>query len=206
MKQADFEENTDFMIQKEITKEEIYELPLKSFGGEIIVIDNPADVIKVLPEIKRHKMLGFDTETKPCFKKGNSNNNKVALLQLSTDEKAWLFRLQKTGLGEGLRDIMSDESITKIGVAIHDDIRTLKSIADFTEGGFLDLQHYVKEFGIISMGLKKLTAIVLNFRISKSQQLSNWENTTLTPGQIRYAATDAWTCLEIYKKLKVMKN
>lgn len=194
------------MIQKQITKEEIYELPLKAFEGEIIVIDHASDIREVLPEIRQQKILGFDTETKPCFKKGNSNTNAVALLQLASAEKAWLFRLNSVGFPPALSEIMADENILKIGVAIHDDIKLLKSLNPFNEGGFIDLQNYVKEFGIKSMGLKKLTAIVLNFRISKSQQLSNWENPMLTTGQLRYAATDAWTCLEIYKKLLLKKN
>lgn len=194
------------MIQKEITKEEIYELPLKSFEGEIIVIDKPSDVGKVLPELKSQTILGFDTETKPSFKKGNSNKNGVALLQLSSEKKAWLFRLQHIGLHDGLKEILSDENIKKIGVAIHDDIRMLKSLSNFSDRGFLDLQSYVKDFGIKGFSLKKLTAMVLHFRISKSQQLSNWENPTLTNGQLSYAATDAWTCLEIYKKLRLMNN
>lgn len=194
------------MIQKQITKEEIYELPLKAFEGEIIVINHPLHVREVLPEIRQQSILGFDTETKPCFKKGNSNTNGVALLQLATSNKAWLFRLNTLGLPEGLAEIMADENILKIGVAIHDDIKVLKSLAPFTDHGFVDLQNYVKEFGIKCMGLKKLTAIVLDFRISKSQQLSNWENPKLTNGQLRYAATDAWTCYEIYKKLLLTKN
>ncbi len=194
------------MFQKQITKEEIYELPLKSFEGEIIIVDRYEDVDRVIPEILREPILGFDTETKPSFKKGNSNNNGVALLQLASSKKAWLFRLNLTGFHPSICSIFNNEKIKKIGVAIHDDIKHLKALYDFSDNGFVDLQNYVKDFGITSMGLKKLTAIVLNFRISKSQQLSNWESPSLTTGQVRYAATDAWTCLEIYKKLIYMRN
>ncbi|MEA3446188.1 MAG: 3'-5' exonuclease [Bacteroidota bacterium] len=194
------------MFQKQITKEEIYELPLKAFDGEVVVIDFHKDVDRVIPEIMKETMLGFDTETKPSFKKGRSNNNSVSLLQLASAEKAWLFRLNTIGFHSSLAKVLNNENILKIGVAIHDDIKILKALHNFEDRGFIDLQHHVKNFGITSMGLKKLTAIVLNFRISKSQQLSNWENQSLSSGQIKYAATDAWTCLEIYKKLQYMSN
>ncbi len=189
------------MFQQEIAKEEINELPLRAFEGEIIIIDKYKDVEKVIPDMLKHKILGFDTETKPWFRKGNSNTNKVALLQFSSEKTAWLFRLNSIGFHPLFSTVLENPEILKIGVAINDDLKHLKALHNFNENGFIDLQKYVKEFDIISMGLKKLTAIVLGFRISKSQQLSNWEIKLLTNAQARYAATDAWTCLEIYKKL-----
>jgi ribonuclease D len=149
--------------------------------------------------LKNEKFLGFDTETKPSFKKGE--NNYVSLLQLSSADRAFLFRLNKIGLPPCLLDIMEDENIKKIGVAIKDDISALQKHALFTPNGFVDLQNIVKDFGIKSKSLKKLAGLILGFNISKRQRLSNWEKDALTEAQIKYAATDAWVCHLIYHKL-----
>lgn len=194
------------MFQKQITKEELAELPLKAFEGQVEVIENEESFYKFLPEIEKAKVLGFDTETKPIFKKGKTNNNKVALLQLSTYDTAYLIRLNKIGLPDELTAILANENIIKVGAAVRDDLRYLAKLNPFTPAGFIDLQKMVKKFGIESASLKKMTAIVLKFRISKNQQLSNWENGSLTPAQQRYAATDAWVCHQIFKKLSNGKN
>ncbi len=194
------------MFQEEISKDEILELPLKKFEGDVVVIDSEKGLKEIIRELKTYSYLGFDTETKPNFKKGISNNNSVALLQLSTLDKAYLFRLNMIGLPKDLTDILADENIIKIGVAVKEDIKGLQNISNFEPNGFLDLQTYVKAFGIKNSSLKKITAIILNFRISKSQQLSNWESNPLKDKQIRYAATDAWVCLKIYEMLRLMKN
>jgi ribonuclease D len=182
-----------------ITAEEITSYELSWFGGEIVIVDNLEMFYKVLPEVAASKILGFDTETKPSFRKGIKN--RVALLQLASDEKAWLFRINKTGIPRELAALLSDENIIKAGVAIHDDLRFLRNIRKFEPAGFIDLQSYVKDFGIQSSGLKKLAAIVLGIRISKRQQVSDWESDLLSDAQKVYAATDAWVCHQIYKKL-----
>jgi ribonuclease D len=182
-----------------ITPEEIKDLELKSFGGSIILVDTVEKISEAVSYLSRHKLLGFDTETKPTFKKGRKN--KVSLLQLSTESKAYLFRINKIGLPPALTNLLSDPSIIKTGVAIHDDIKMLASIQSFRPSGFVDLQKTVKDFGIESSALKKLTAIVLGFRISKSQQVTDWEAAELSQAQMLYAATDAWVCHQIYNKL-----
>lgn len=186
-------------INKSISKEELNELPVESFNGEIIVIDYASDIRKILPFLKKQKVLGFDTETRPTFKKGEMNE--VALLQLSTSKTAFLFRLNKTKLPKELVDILSDPEITKVGVAIKDDILALKRLSKFTPEGFVEIQDKVKDFEIENFGLKKLSGLLLGFRISKAQQTSNWEADILTEAQIKYAATDAWVSLEIYNRL-----
>lgn len=191
------------MTLNKISKTEIYKLPLKSFTGEIIIVDNTDKLINAITNLKNNNILGFDTETKPSFIKGKNNINKVALLQLSTEKKAYLFRLNKIGLPHELKIILSDKKITKIGLAIKDDIKKLQELNNFEPQNFIDLKNYVKEFEITDAGLKKLTAIVLNFRISKSQQLSNWERDELTDAQAKYAATDSWVCYEIFRKLNM---
>src|SRR3989304_3460494 len=172
-----------------ISKEEISKLPLKQFEGKIYIVENHTGLKKAVKYLKKQPVLGFDTETKPAFRK--NRKNKVSLLQLSTNQKAYLFRLNKTGLYDGLVDILSNEEIIKVGAALKDDLKSLKEWADFEPNGFIDLQQYSTHFGIIANALKSLTAIVLGFRISKGQQTSNWENETLTEQQIIYAATDA---------------
>lgn len=174
-------------------------LSIKSFEGDIYVIDTEekADHARLL--LAHEKIFGFDTETRPSFKKGRTHP--VALLQLATVDKAFLFRLNKIRLSGFLIRILEDPSCLKIGVAIKDDLRSLIRLKPFKPDGFVELQDFVKQYGIADNGLNKLTANVLGFRISKKNQTSNWEQNILTEDQLKYAATDAWTCLEIYRKL-----
>jgi ribonuclease D len=182
-----------------IPKEILNELPLVSFNGEITVIDNKEQACEVSKYLATRDILGFDTETKPSFKRGETNS--VSLLQLSTGNKAFLFRLNKIGLPKCLSEILENENIIKSGVAIRDDIKTLQKLRAFKPGGFIELQSFVTQFGIEDAGLKKLTGSILGFRISKSERLSNWDLENYSEAQKRYAATDAWAGYEIYKKL-----
>jgi ribonuclease D len=183
-----------------ITREEIDLLDMHQFGGCIHVIEHEEDIAAAVDILKKNGVIGFDTETKPNFKRGRTN--KVALLQLAISEEAFLFRIHKTGISDELISLFEDEDIIKTGVAIKDDIRKLRAIRDFRAAGFLELQNYSGFFGIESNSLKKLAAIVLGIKISKSQQLTDWEAKVLTSAQQRYAATDAWVGLEIYKFLR----
>lgn len=187
------------MFKESITKEELTELPLRWFDGEINVVEEQEQVYDAINYLATHSVIGFDTETRPAFKKGVFN--KVALLQLSTDDKAFLFRVNKLGLPMEVADLLTDPLIKKPGVAIRDDIKGLQAIHKFKPQGFIELQDHAKEIGIQNFSLKKLTAIVLGFRISKSQQLSNWEAPLLTEAQQLYAATDAWAAYGIYNAL-----
>ena len=188
------------MYKENITVEELAEHELSWFKGEIVLVDNLKTFYKVFPRLLRSDLLGFDTETRPTFKKGKKNA--VSLIQLSTGDLACLFRINKIGIPDDLVDLLSDPFVIKAGVAVHDDIRFLKGVRKFSPDGFIDLQNLVKDFGIQSSGLKKLAAIVLGFRISKRQQVTDWEAEQLTEAQQIYAATDAWVCHQIYKKLK----
>jgi ribonuclease D len=195
--------NTGEMVNKKyqenITVEELAGCELSWFKGEIVVIDNLKTYNEFFPKLLGSDLLGFDTETKPSFKKGRKNS--VSLIQLSTRNLACLFRINKIGFPEELIKLLSDSSVIKAGVAVHDDIRFLKGVKKFSPDGFVDLQSFVKDYGIESSGLKKLAAIVLGFRISKRQQVTDWEAEQLTEAQQVYAATDAWVCYEIYNKL-----
>ena len=187
------------MYKENITTEELAEHELSWFKGEIVLVDNLKTFYKVFPRLLKSDLLGFDTETRPTFKKGKKNS--VSLIQLSTEDLACLFRINKIGIPNELVDLLSDHAIIKAGVAVHDDIRFLKVVRKFAPEGFVDLQTLVKDFGIQSSGLKKLAAIVLGFRISKRQQVTDWEAEHLSEAQQIYAATDAWVCHQIYKKL-----
>ncbi len=188
------------MFRSEIEKEEINQLEVRQFEGEVRVIADIPTCRDAMQEIRKHDVLGFDTETKPAYKKGIFN--RIALIQVSNSNMAWLFRINRIGIPEELRSFLEDESQLKIGAGLLDDMRKLRQMVGFTPRGFLDLQKYVEAFNIESKSLKKMVAIVLGYKISKSQQLSNWESDSLTSQQLRYAATDAWVCLEIYNALR----
>ena len=175
-------------------------MPLISFKGGIHVISKLKEVPEALESLSSVELLGFDTETRPAFHRGISNP--VALLQLSGDSDAFLFRLREVGLPRQLIDLMENPSILKVGVAIHDDIRALQENRNFEPRGFIDLADIARELGIVTTGLRNLSGIVLGTRISKRFQLSNWERKTLDENQKVYAATDAWVCREIYLRLK----
>ncbi|WP_163712024.1 3'-5' exonuclease [Mangrovibacterium lignilyticum] len=187
------------MFQESITKEELEDLPQKAFDGEITVVDNYGLLKEAVDYLNQSEILGFDTETKPSFKRGQIN--KVALLQLSNADRAFLFQLHKVGLPDELKTILSNPQIQKVGVAIRDDIKALQRLSNFKPFGFVELQEKVKGFGIQDFSLKKIAGIVLGVRISKSQRLTNWESDVLSGGQQTYAATDAWVAHEIFQSL-----
>lgn len=184
---------------KTVDNEYINSLPVKTFTGNIHLIEHARTLETLKHAIQSKPILGFDTETRPSFKKGRYH--KVALLQLSTHSDAFLFRLNKMHLPDIVVDILEDKDIIKVGVALKDDLIGLKKIMDLEPDGFVDLQKFVKQYGIEDNGLKKLAANVLGFRISKKSQTSNWEQDELTWEQLVYAATDAWVCQQIYEVL-----
>jgi len=187
-------------LQAQITKEELLELPLQAFEGNIEVICDIDKFNEILPQLKTETILGFDTETRPAFKKGV--RYKVALLQLSGKKNAYIFRLNQLGFPKELSDILADNKVVKAGAAIRDDIKGLQKYHSFAPAGFVELQTYVTKFGIKDAALAKITGLVLGFRISKSQRLTNWENPDLSTSQLKYAATDAWVGFEIYDYLE----
>ena len=185
-----------------ISPEEIAALPLASFEGDITVIDAPGEVFDQAIKYLRHqKVLGFDTESRPTFTTDQPSFG-TSLLQLSGGNRAFLFRIKKLGLPEPLCALLSDGRIVKVGAAIHDDVKGLQKYSGFRPRNFVDLQKIGWEYGIRDKSVKKMTAIILGFKISKAQQLSNWEAEHLTDSQKRYAATDAWVCREMYLRLQ----
>lgn len=189
------------MFQSCITPEELENLPLAAFDGEIVVIDKlGVKYLRAVDYLRRQRIIGFDTETRPVFSPGQPHHG-VALLQLSGPERAYLFRINRIGLRSRLCSILSNPDILKIGAATHDDVRGLQRKHRFEERGFVDLQKEVERWGITDKSVKKMAGIIMKCRISKAQQLSNWEADTLSEAQRKYAATDAWICREMYLRL-----
>lgn len=178
-------------------------LELIAFEGAITVIDTPNALKSALLELKNAEILGFDTETKPSFKKGEKYS--IALLQLSTETKAYLFRLNKIGLPQGIVDLLTDTKIKKVGLAIRDDLRGLKELNSFEPKNFIEIQEIAKLKGLKSQGLQTITEELFQKRLSKKAKLTNWEAMKLTEAQILYAATDAWIGLLIYNQLENKK-
>ena len=176
-------------------------LGFASFPGKIHVIDSVgAEFNRAIAYLRAQKVIGFDTETRPTFSQDQPRYG-VALLQLSGPDKAFLFRINNMGMHRRLCNLMASDKIVKVGAAIHDDIRGLQRKHGFEPAAFVDLQKIVWEWGIRDKSVKKMAAIILGFRVSKTQQLSNWEAEKLSESQCRYAATDAWVCREMYLKL-----
>ena len=172
-----------------------------SFPGKIYVIDSVgAEFNRAIAYLRSQKIIGFDTETRPTFSPDQPRYG-VALLQLSGPDKAFLFRINKMGMHRRLCNLLASEKVVKVGAAIHDDILGLQRKHEFVPSQFVDLQKIVWEWGIRDKSVKKMAAIILGFRVSKTQQLSNWEAESLSEAQCRYAATDAWVCREMYLKL-----
>lgn len=189
------------MFQETITPEEIELLDLAAFPGRIYVISQPGpDLDHAVEHLSSQRLIGFDTETKPIFQ-AHQPRNHTALLQLSSETEAFLFRLHDLGLPQAVADIMADPYITKIGAAVHDDIRGLQHYCPFEPHRFMDLQSFGEEYGIKEKSVRKMAAIILGCKVSKAQQCSNWEADPLSEAQQLYAATDAWICVKMYKAL-----
>ena len=189
------------MFSESITPQEMEKLEFASFPGKIYVIDSVgAEFNRAIAYLRSQKIIGFDTETRPTFSQDQPRYG-VALLQLSGPDKAFLFRINRMGMHRRLCNLMASDKIIKVGAAIHDDIRGLQRRHDFQPAAFVDLQKNVCEWGIRDKSVKKMAAIILGIRVSKTQQLSNWEAERLSESQCRYAATDAWVCREMYLKL-----
>lgn len=187
------------MFVNKISNEEVQELPRINFEGEVIVVESYDEMQQIGEYLMTFDVLGFDTESRVSFKKGEQNS--ISLLQISAGNRAFLFRLNRVNLTKHIIRVLESNKIKKIGVALKDDIRQLQIKGGFTPSGFVDLQKVVNNYGIGELSLKKICAIVLGASISKAQRLSNWNAQQLTEAQLVYAATDAWVCEQIYRKL-----
>lgn len=194
------------MFISSITAEQLSGMETASFPGEAHVIETEGpEFTKAVAYLGRQRVIGFDTETRPSFTASQPRYG-VSLLQLSGAGRAYLFRIKSLGMHRKLCSILSNPRIIKVGAAVHDDIKGLQKYSMFKPASFVDLQKIVWEWGIRDKSVKKMSAIILGFKISKTQQLSNWEADHLSEAQIRYAATDAWVCREMFLKLMVSEK
>ncbi len=180
-------------------KKKISTLPRIVFEGRIVVVLTEREAQKAVDFLLTQPILGIDTETRPSFKKGRVNQ--VALLQIATHDICFLFRLNQLGMTAAVKRLLEDTEVPKIGLSLHDDLMMLSRRGEFRRGNFIDLQDKVKEIGVEDMSLQKLFANFFGMRISKRDQLSNWEADILSDKQKIYAATDAWTCILLYEEL-----
>ena len=187
-------------LYNKFDKKSISDLPRVTFPGKIVVVLTESEARKAVDFLLSADILGIDSETRPVFKKGQ--HHKVALLQVSTKDVCFLFRLNLIGMPSCIVRLLEDTTILKVGLSLHDDFMMLHQRRDFKIGRFIDLQNMVSEFGIEDLSLQKLYANLFHERITKRQQLSNWEAPILTEQQKIYAATDAWTCIQIYERLQ----
>lgn len=193
------------ILRDKYDKADINTLPVTAFPGRVVVVIGEEEAEKAVDYLLQQDVLGFDTETKPSFQKG-ARMNKVALLQVSTRDVCFLFRLNRIGMPDSVVRLLTDRNVTKVGLSWHDDLRMLKQRRNFHTGHFVELQHMVGKFGIDDLSLQKLYANIFGEKISKSQRLTNWEADSLTEGQQRYAATDAWACVKMYEELMRLKK
>ena len=192
------------IIYNKFDKKKIGELPRVLFEGKIVVVLSVSEADKAVKYLLSRDILGIDTETRPMFHKGE--HHKVALLQVSDHDTCFLFRLNRIGMPRSIISFLEDTTVPKIGLSLNDDILMLHQRANFKKGNFIDLQDHVKELGIEDLSLQKLYANIFHQRISKREQLSNWENDVLTEPQKRYAATDAWACINLYEEMRRLKE
>ena len=185
-------------------KAKIAALPPAVFEGRIVVVVSESEARKAVDYLLSQDLLGVDTETRPSFRRGI--NYKVALLQVSSREVCFLFRLNNLKLCEPVKQLLEDETILKVGLSLHDDISALAKLGQFKPGSFFDLQKHVKEIGIEDLSLQKIYANFFGAKISKSQRLTNWEADILSDKQKVYAATDAWSCIKIYDELQRLEQ
>ena len=190
-------------LYKKFDKKLISSLPLVKFEGRIVVVVSRQEAARAVDFLLSQPILGVDTETRPSFKKGNQHM--VSLLQVATHDVCFLFRLNFLGLSDEIKRLIEDTTVPKIGLSWHDDILQLKRRGEFKPGYFVDLQQHVGELGVEDLSLQKLYANFFGMRISKNQQLSNWEGDVLQDKQKVYAATDAWACIMLYEELMRLK-
>jgi ribonuclease D len=191
-------------IFKKFDKKRITTLPVVQFQGKIVVVISAGEAERAVDYLLSQSILGVDTETRPSFKKGQIHQ--VALLQVSTHDICFLFRLNYLGMAPAVVRLLEDEQVPKVGLSWHDDILQLHKRGNFTPGNFIDLQKHVGEIGVEDRSLQKLYANFFGKKISKSQQLSNWENDVLQERQKIYAATDAWACIQLYEELQRLES
>lgn len=188
------------IIYSRFDKKLIPDLPQVLFPGRIISVITESEADKAVAYLLSCDILGVDTETKPTFRKGQ--NHRVSLLQVASKDTCFLFRLNKTGITDSIKKLLENKQVPMIGLSWHDDLLSLHKRREFTPGYFIDLQDIVGKLGIKDLSLQKIYANIFHQKISKRQRLTNWDADILNDKQKEYAATDAWTCINLYEEIK----
>ena len=188
------------MGQYDLSREQINSLPLGGFPGRIVLVERPEEAAAAAALLAGERVLGFDTETRPSFQKGEKHP--LALLQLASERNACLFRIHRIGLPPALRALLGDPTVLKVGQGVPDELKKLQEEHALEPAGFLDLLPLARRLGIRAPSVRALAAVFLGFRVSKSSQVSNWERSPMAEKQARYAATDAWVCRQVYLLLE----
>ena len=192
------------LIYNKFDKKSIAELPTVTFPGKTVVVMSESEAEKAVDFLLSNDILGVDTETRPSFKKGESHM--VSLLQVSTSNICFLFRLNHIGITPAILRLLENTTVPMVGLSLHDDMLSLHKRVGFTPGNFIDLQDLVGELGIEDLSLQKLYANLFHQKISKRQRLTNWDSDVLNDKQKAYAALDAWACINLYKEILRLKN
>jgi ribonuclease D len=185
---------------RRISREEVSDLPIRRYEGSVHLVVAPADLQRAMQDIRQEGVVGFDTETRPAFRSGESYL--PSLVQFATADAVYLVQVQQQDYSAALREIFSSDRIIKAGVSVNDDLRNLKRLFEFEESAVVDLGKVAKRHGLKQTGVRNLAGIFLGARIPKGAKTTNWAARRLTPQQITYAATDAWACRELYLRFK----
>jgi ribonuclease D len=189
-----------FEAAQMISREEMIELPVRRYDGPVHLLETPSDFERALPDLRRESVIGFDTETRPAFRRGESYL--PSLVQFATADAVYLVQVQQGDYSDAMREVFSSEKMIKVGVSVRDDLRNLKNLFEFEENAVVDLGKLAKRYGLKQTGVRNLAGIFLGVRIPKGAKTTNWAARRLTPKQITYAATDAWACRELYLRFK----
>ena len=192
------------IIYNKFDKKSIAQLPTVTFPGKTVVVMSESEAEKAVHFLLSRDILGVDTETRPSFKKGETHM--VSLLQVSTSDVCFLFRLNHIGITPAILRLLENKAVPMVGLSLHDDMLSLHKRVAFTPGFFIDLQDLVGELGIEDLSLQKLYANLFHQKISKRQRLTNWDSDVLNDKQKAYAALDAWACINLYKEILRLKQ
>lgn len=190
-------------IAERISHEEVGNLPVRRYEGPVHLVAAPAELQRAMHDIRKAGVIGFDTETRPAFKRGESYL--PSLVQFATADAVYLLQVQQHDFTAAMREVLSSEKITKAGVSVHDDLRNLKKLFEFEEQAVVDLGKVASHHGLKQTGVRNLAGIFLDMRLTKGTKTTNWAAPHLTPQQITYAATDAWACRELYLRFRQLK-
>jgi ribonuclease D len=187
-------------IAERISHEEVGNLPVRRYEGPVHIVAAPAELHSAMRDIRKAGVVGFDTETRPAFKRGE--RYLPSLVQFATADAVYLLQVQQHDYADAMREIFSSEKITKAGVSVLDDLRNLKKLFEFEERAVVDLGKVASHHGLKQTGVRNLAGIFLGIRLTKGTKTTNWAAPRLTPQQITYAATDAWACRELYLRFR----